>query len=345
MGVTIKDVAELAGVHASTVSRVFAGHAAISAATRERVMAAAEQLNFHPNAIAGALRTQRASTLGMVIPYTYDEFFSDPFFPEVVRGLSTVICPLGYRLVLAGVDTPAREPEEVMRLVRTHLVDGIIVQASRINVDTTSRLLTEGHPFVLLGRPMVDHPDINWVEIDSLNATREAVEHLITLGHQRIAFIGGQPDLVVTLDRLEGYRTALTAAGLPIDPALVDHGAFLLEGGQEAMQRMLALPRGRRPTAVFAANDLMAVGALLALQSAGLKVPRDVSLVGSLDSPLASLVTPQLTSSRADYQLLAKHAASALVAHIEHPDTTTPVKEWIPSHLVMRESTAAPRQH
>src|SRR5512142_2573860 len=102
MAVTIKDVAALAGVHASTVSRVFAGHTTISAATRSRVLAAAARLNFHPNAIAGALRTQRTGTLGMVIPYTRDEFFSDPFFPQIVHGISTVVCPQGYRLSLAG---------------------------------------------------------------------------------------------------------------------------------------------------------------------------------------------------------------------------------------------------
>ncbi len=148
----------------------------------------------------------------------------------------------------------------------------------------------------------------------------------------------------MTLDRLEGYRAALNAAGIVEDPALIEYGAFLIESGQAAMQHLLGLPPRRRPTAVYAGNDLMAVGALLALQAAGLKVPRDVSLIGSLDSELASLVSPKLTSSRADYQLLARHAADALTAQIEHPGSGSPVKEWIPSHLVSRESTAPPKR-
>jgi DNA-binding LacI/PurR family transcriptional regulator len=226
MAVTIKDVAERAGVHSSTVSRVFAGHQTISQATRERVLAAAVELNFHPNAIAGALRTQRVSALGMVIPYRHEEFFLDPFFPEVVRGISTMICPKGYRLTLSGVEKSGDEPEAVMRLVRSHVVDGIIVQASRVGVDTTSLLREEGHPFVLLGRPLHDHQDINWVEIDALNGTREAVAHLLGLGHRCIAFIGGQAELVVTLDRLQGYRAALVTAGVSVDDRLVDYGDF-----------------------------------------------------------------------------------------------------------------------
>ncbi len=342
MAVTIKDVAELAGVHSSTVSRVFAGHTNISDATRKRVLAAASKLNFHPNAIAGALRTQRANALGMVIPYTHDEFFIDPFFPEVVRGLTTVLCPLGLRLSIAGVENLADEPNAVMQMVRTRLVDGIIVQASRVNVDTTSLLLTEGLPFVLLGRPLEDHPDIHWVEVDGRSATREAVELFISLGHRRIAFIGGQRDLVVTLDRLEGYHAALGAAGLSCDDHLVDYGDFLVEGGREAMQRLLSLPRRRRPTAVFAANDLMAVGVMLAVRAAGLQVPQDCSVIGSNDSPLAALVTPHLTSSRADYNHLARHAARSLINQIEHPDEAPPVKELIPCELITRESTAPP---
>lgn len=340
MKVTIKHVAELAQVHSSTVSRVFSGKAKISAATRERVLAAAAQLNFHPNAIARSLTTRRARALGMVIPYTQEEFFLDPFFPQVLRGLSDVACHQGFRLLLAGVEDPADEPRAVLELIRSQQVDGIIVQASRVGVDTTDVLLAERHPFVLLGRPLQDADEISWVEVDARQATLEAVRHLIALGHRRIAFIGGHPNMVVTLDRLEGYRQALAEAGLPCDERLIGYGGFRQEGGAEAMRRFLSMD-GMRPTAVCAANDLMAVGAMQALAEHRVAVPAGCSVVGTNDSPVAALTSPRLTSSYAPYDELARAAAQALIAQLDGTPVA-PVKRLLPCRLVVRESTAPP---
>jgi DNA-binding LacI/PurR family transcriptional regulator len=340
MKVTIKHVAELAHVHSSTVSRVYSGKAKISAATRERVLAAAAQLNFHPNAIARSLTTRRAHVLGMVIPYTQEEFFLDPFFPQVLQGLSDVACRQGFRLLLAGVEDPADEPEAVLQLIRSQQVDGIIVQASRVGVDTTEVLLAEQHPFVLLGRPLQDAPGLSWVEVDARQATLEAVRYLAGLGHRRIAFIGGHPNMVVTIDRLEGYRQALEEAGIPYDERLVGYGGFRQEGGAEAMRRLLAID-GSRPTAVSAANDLMALGAMQALAEQGVRVPAECSVVGSNDSPIAALTNPRLTSSYAPYCELAREAARALIAELEGA-RSEPVKRLIPCRLVVRDSTAPP---
>lgn len=340
MKVTIKHVAKLAQVHSSTVSRVFSGKAKISPATRERVLAAAAELNFHPNAIARSLTTRRAHVLGMVIPYTREEFFLDPFFPQVLRGLSDVACRQGFRLLLAGVEDPAREPEAVLQLIRSQQVDGIIVQASRVGVDTTDVLLAEHHPFVLLGRPVEDADEISWVEVDARQATLEAVRHLIGLGHRRVAFIGGHPNMVVTLDRLEGYRQALGEAGLAYDERLVGYGDFGLEGGAEAARRFLSM-NGSRPTAICAANDLMAVGAMQALAERDLRIPVDCSVVGSNDSPIAALSCPCLTSSCAPYHELARQAAQALIAQLEG-SLAAPVKRLLACQLVVRDSTAPP---
>jgi len=337
---TIKHVAELAHVHPSTVSRVFSGRAKISEVTRRRVMDAASQLNFHPNAIARSLTTRRAHTLGMVIPYTQEEFFLDSFFPQVMRGLADVAYRQDFRLTLVGADDPKHEPKVALQLIRSHQVDGMIVQASRVGVDTTDVLLAEHLPFVLLGRPVEDTPEISWIEVDARQATREAVQHLTTLGHRRIAFLGGRPNMVVTLARLEGYRQALEEAGLPYDERLIGYGEFRQDGGASAMRQFLALGEDR-PTGVFAANDLMAIGAMQALEDAGLSVPSDCSVVGSNDSPIAALTSPHLTSSRAPYYDLACEAAQALIAHIES-ELTTPVKKLLPCELIMRDSTAPP---
>jgi DNA-binding LacI/PurR family transcriptional regulator len=339
MKVTIKHVAKLAKVHPSTVSRVFSGNVKISESTRKRVMDAASQLNFHPNAIARSLTTRRVHTLGMVIPYTQEEFFLDSFFPQVMRGLADVAYRHGFRLMLAGADDPKHEPKVALQLIRSHQVDGMIVQASRVGVDTTDVLLAEHLPFVLLGRPVEDAPEISWIEVDARQATCEAVQHLATFGHRRIAFIGGRPNMVITLDRLQGYRHALNEAGLPYDEHLIGYGEFSQAGGAIAMRQFLALDKDR-PTAVFAANDLMAIGAIQALEEVGLSVPGDCSVVGSNDSPIASLTSPRLTSSRAPYFELAHEAALALIAQLgDQP--AAPVKKLIPCQLIVRDSTAA----
>jgi DNA-binding LacI/PurR family transcriptional regulator len=338
MKVTIKHVAKLAQVHPSTVSRVFSGNAKISEITRTRVLDAASQLNFHPNAIARSLTTRRVHTLGMVIPYTQEEFFLDSFFPQVMRGLADVAYRQGFRLMLAGTDDPKYEPKAALQLIRSHQVEGMIVQASRVGVDTTDVLLAEHLPFVLLGRPVEDTPEISWIEVDARQATREAIQHLTALGHRRIAFIGGRPNMVVTLDRLQGYHQALDEAGLPYDGELIGYGEFRQEGGAMAMRQFLALGKDR-PTAVFAANDLMAIGAIQAFEQVGLGVPNDCSVVGSNDSPIAALTSPRLTSSRAPYFELAREAALALIVQLgDQP--AAPVKKLIPCQLIVRDSTA-----
>jgi DNA-binding LacI/PurR family transcriptional regulator len=337
MKVTIKHVAQLAQVHPSTVSRVFSGHAKISESTRSRVMDAANRLNFHPNAIARSLTTRRAHTLGMVIPYTQEEFFLDSFFPQIMRGLGDVAYQQGFRLMLTGVEDPQHEPKATLQLIRSHQVDGMIVQASRVGVDTTDVLLDEHLPFVLLGRPVEDKPEISWIEVDARQATLEAVQHLTALGHRRIAFIGGRPNMVVTLDRLQGYRQALEEAGLPYNERLIGYGEFRQDGGSEAMRQFLALGNDR-PTGVFAANDLMAIGAMEAIASASLCVPSDCSVVGSNDSPIAALTSPSLTSSRAPYFELAREAALALIAQLGN-QPAEPVKKLIPCQLIVRDST------
>lgn len=338
---TIKDVAELAKVHPSTVSRVFSGSEKISQSTRLRVIRAAEQLNFYPNAIARSLSTQRAYTLGMIIPYTHEEFFLDPFFPQILRGMTAVICPNGFRVVLAGANALEDEPHLALELTRSRQVDGMIVQASRVNVDATTTLLSEGLPFVLLGRPVKDSPNIWWVEVDAQTSTDEAVSHLVELGHKRIGFIGGDPSLVVTLDRLQGYRQALRRAGLVFSKGLVKYGGFRQDGGAQAMNQFLAMGGGM-PSAVYAANDLMAVGAMQAVHARGLSVPHDCSVVGSNDSEAAMLVTPHLTSSQVPYYNLGREAARALLMQLEDPSAPA-IKKLLSCPLVVRESTAPPQ--
>ena len=342
MKVTIKHVAELARVHPSTVSRVFSGNAKISEETRKRVSAAADQLNFHPNVIARSLTTRRAHALGMIIPHTQEEFFLDIFFPQVMRGLTDVAYEQGFRLILAGVDNPEHEPAAALRLIRSQQVDGMIVQASRLGVDTTDVLLNEHLPFVLLGRPLEDKSDISWIEVDARQATYDAIRYLISLGHKHIAFIGGRPNMVVTLDRLQGYRQALDEAGLLYDERLIDYGEFRQDGGHSAMGRFLELA-DKRPTGVFAANDLMAIGAMQAIEAAGLRVPHDCSVVGSNDSPIAAVTSPRLTSSRTPYCELAREAAQALITQLGD-EPARPVKKLIPCQLIVRDSTgpAAP---
>lgn len=337
MAPTIRDVAELAGVHPSTVSRVFSGNEKISKRTRQRVMEAAHHLGFHPNAVARSLSRRLSNTLGLVIPHMRSEFFEDPFFPQVVKGLMTESYPHNFRLIIAGSDSREEELDQSLALLRSRHADGIIVLTSHLDGATIQELRANTHPFVIVGRPALTFPDLSWVNTDNIAATALMTTHLLDLGHRQIAFIGGRNDAVVTADRLAGYRQALRGAGIPFDEGLIEYGNFHQEGGTAAMARLLA----RRPTltGVVVASDLMAVGAMEALAIAGRRVPDDISIVGSNDSALASLMIPPLTSSRVPYAELARLAAHALIEMVLG-ERDEPFTRLLPCPLIVRGSTA-----
>lgn len=332
---TMKDVARAAGVAPSTVSRVLAGSSRISPDTHERVRKAMRDLNYHPNAIARSLARSVSHTIGLVIARPADQAFANPFFAEVVRGISSVLNRAGYNLLLLPTDSPEHERQGCLRLLRGRRADGVILATARVNDPLVADLAREDHRFVVIGRVPGSRP-VTWVNNDNVAVGHAATQHLLDRGHRRIALINGPSDLVVSLDRREGYAQALSAAGLSPDAALMQDGGFTREGGYHAMLRLL--DQTDPPTGVFCTDDTMAVGALQACGERQAAVPGRVALVGVNDDPLAAHVYPPLTTVRIPVFELGATAARTLVDMLS--GELTAVRQIIlPSELISRAST------
>lgn len=336
---TIRDVAERADVHPSTVSRVFSGSASISEATKKRVVAAAEELDFWPNAIARSLSIQKTNTLGIVIPYVFEGFFDDIFFPQIMRGMLNAAYDHGYRLIVGGSDGYQNEIEQIKEIMGSNQADGIVVMSSRLDVDTVGALIKQGTPFVLLGHPPSrEYEEIFWVDVNNYSATQQAVDYLISLGHRRIAYVGGDPEVITTQERERAYRRCLQETGIEINPGWIDYGYFAEEGGSVAVERMMAL-EGEMPTAYYAANDLMAFGVIRALKGFGFSVPEDVSVIGTNDSPAALQISPALTTIQVPYAEMAGEAVELLIGQI-NGERKKPANRVLDCSLVVRGTTA-----
>jgi len=333
----IKDVATLAGVSPSTVSRVIADHPRISHSTRERVKAAMIELDYHPNAIARSLVRKSSEAIGLLIPNTIEQFFLNPFFPEVLRGITQIAQHAGYDIFLSTALHGLNDVQRLEQMVRSKRVDGIILLAARQR-DPLLEVLSENHiPSVLIGRPPGDMP-ISWVNNDNRKAAYDDTHHLIQLGHKRIGFIGGFQELLVSVDRLAGYTSALQDAGITPNPQLVVSGEFLEEVGYNGMMRLLAL--AERPSAVVASDDVLAFGAMRAAGELGYRIPEDMGIVGFNDIPLAKLANPPMTTMNVRIYELGQTAARLLIEHISQPDLP-PRGITIPHELVIRRSCGA----
>lgn len=335
---TIKDVARLAGVAPSTVSRVVAGSSRISPQTHRRVRQAMEDLNYHPNAIARSLARRSTGIIGLNISRPAEQAFANPFFAEVIRGIGSVLQKKGFNLLLSSSDTEREERQTCLGLLRENRVDGVILTSSRAGDRLIKELKKERHPFVLIGR-VIDGDDVNWVNNDNEAVGAMAVRHLYDLGHRRIAIINGPREFVVSIDRENGYRRALEERGLRVDPGMVQNGRFTQDEGYRAMERLLQVRP--HPTAVFAADDAMALGALQCLNKHGLRVPTDISLIGVNDDPIAAHVQPPLTTVRIPIFELGAVAARMIVELVEG-ELDVSQRVILPSCLVVRESTAGP---
>lgn len=330
---TIKDVARAAGVAPSTVSRVLAGSSRISPDTHARVRTAMRELNYHPNAIARSLARNATHTIGLIISRPAEQAFANPFFPEVMRGIGSVLQAEGYNLLLNMTASPSEERSACMRLLQQRRVDGVILTSARSHDQLIDDLLLEERPFVLIGR-VPDARPVNWVNNDNVAVGEMAVEHLLTRGHRRIGAIHGPLELTVAVDRREGFQGALIRAGLPVAAELEADGGFTREGGYRAMAQLLALPEP--PTAIFCADDAMAVGALMAIREQG--KARQIALVGVNDDPLTALIDPPLSTVRIPVFDLGATAARRLIDLLTRGNGS-PRQVILPSQLVVRESS------
>jgi LacI family transcriptional regulator len=337
MSLTLEEVGKLAGVSRSTVSRVINGHPSVREQVRERVWQVINDTGYHPHAAARSLVTRRTRIIGAIIPQAVMTLFVDPFFPLLLCGIIETCNDHGYYLMLSLFNGPATEDELYRRQVHSGHLDGVIVASPNTDDPLFAKLLQDGVPFVLVGH----HPDtrVHYVDADNVGGARMATEHLIRLGHTRIATITGPLSMASGENRLAGYCQALEAHHIPVHEALIVEGDFTEGSGVMGMQHLLSAS----PTAVFAASDTMAIGALKAIREANLRVPRDVALVGFDDIPVAAALEPALTTVRQPIERLGSMAADLLLKLLEYPpDAQAPANRIVlPTKLVVRDSCGA----
>ncbi|HEY1012186.1 MAG TPA: LacI family DNA-binding transcriptional regulator, partial [Herpetosiphonaceae bacterium] len=308
---TIKQIAELAQVSRATVSRVLNEHPSVRPEVRSRVLQVIREQDYMPQAAARSLANRRTNAIGLLIPRSAALILADPFFHQVIQGITEQCAARGYFLMLSMV-TGEMEHDLYRRIVRSRPIDGLVMLSSDVDDPILPLLLRDGPPLVLVGQhPYLPVP--HWVDVENREGTRQVVDHLIGLGHRRIGMITGPLDMVAGLDRRDGYKQALLEAGLPIESALIVEGDFTQEGGRLAMRRLLE----QRPGAVFAANDMMALGALQTAREAGLRVPEDLALAGFDDIPVAPFANPPLTTVRQPIREIGLTAANLLIDLLE----------------------------
>ncbi len=334
VNVTIKDVSVCAGVSPSTVSRVIADHPRISPDTKEKVRAIMSELGYYPNAIARSLVNQTSNSIGVIRARLTEESFANPFFPAVIQGISSVAHKHRLSLVLSTSNTFQQEDGECLELLRQRRVDGVILLASPRNDQLIPRLAADGFPFVLIGRHE-GAEDVSWVNNDNVEDAKTAVRYLLSQGHRRIACLDGDPRYVVSVDRLQGCKQACLEQGLPAPLDLVEHSEFSVEGGYQATLRLLE--RKASFSALFAVDDLVAIGAIRALQERNIKVGSDVSVVGFNDTILGACVQPALTSVHVPIYELGQIAVQMLVAQL-YGSGLSPHHQMLPASLVIRDS-------
>jgi DNA-binding LacI/PurR family transcriptional regulator len=301
---TIYDVARLAGVSTATVSRALNGTGQIAPATRATIDAAVADLGYHPNTAARSLVTRSTQTIALLLPD-----ITNPFYAALVNGIQDRALEAGHTMLLCTTEGDPEREEQYLSLLRAKQVDGVLVDGLVLPPDRITRFVRDGLPIVCLDRD-IDSTLVPLVQVDNRLGARLATEHLLALGHERIAHVTGAPDLRISAERIEGYRDAHRTAGIPLDPELISVGSFTEEGGYEAARSLLAT---RVFTAVFAANDLSALGVLSALAEAGRRVPRDISVVGFDDLRLSRFTTPPLTTVHQPAREIARRATELLL--------------------------------
>lgn len=334
---TIDKVAKLAGVSPATVSKVLNNRPYVSAETRAAIERVIAETGFVPSQRARGLSKRRSFILGLLIPYTPDQVFTDPHLLECIRGIESEANEHEYNVLLSTARAPSEAASACVRLLRSDVIDGAVVLETLDLQPFAEGLGRREAPLVLIGYTHAE--GICAVHADDYGGARQAAQHLLALGHRRIGVISSAPRPFALEERMRGVQEALAAAGLQHDPRLLALGDFSVESGEAAGALLLGLPEP--PSAIFALNDRMALGVLRAAQSRGLRVPEDLSIVGFDDIALATLVTPALTTVRQPGFELGAAAARQLFALLENqPPQATSV---IPTSLLVRGSTGEVR--
>ena len=310
---TIQDVAELAGVSISTVSRVLNGNTRVNEAIKERVETAMADLAYQPNPAARSLRTNRSRIIGLLI-----SDIQNPFFMSLIQGVEDAALRHEYSLILCNSSENPQREQQYLDVLYAERVAGVIIVPTheQLRADVLTRFRERGIPLVAVDR-RVKNRSVDAILVDNLRGAHEAVAHLIAGGYRRIGVITGPQTITTGRERLEGYRQALQAAGLPVNPALERCGTFKAESGRALAGELLDLQPP--PDALFVGNNLMALGALQAIHARNLRIPDDIGLVGYDDMPWADLGSVALTTVLQPAYELGSTAALRLFQHLQNP--------------------------
>ena len=331
MSVTIKDVAKESNVAPSTVSRVIAGSSKISEKTKKRVEEAIKKLNYHPNVIARSLANKATKVIGVVLPNEAEDLFKNPFFIQIMTGISTYVQKSGYYIMYTFCKTEEDEVKHIEDYVNSNLVDGIILTVVRFKDKCIKYLQEIDFPFVVIGRPE-DTKNVLWVDNDNFQAMYNVVSRLLVKGHREIAFIGASSELTVSKDRLSGYKQAHMIHGVDINEnIIVEVEEFKENLGYKAMQE---LSNTQKMTAVVATDDLLAFGANSYLIEKSIK---DISVIGFNNIPLAEYQKPSLTSVDINAKKIGYYAAKLLIDKLENNIIES--HHIIETALIERDST------
>ncbi|MBE0478733.1 LacI family DNA-binding transcriptional regulator, partial [Candidatus Aerophobetes bacterium] len=304
----IKDVAKLAGVSPALVSLALNGKPYVSKQAKEKIYRAIKKLGYRPNIVARSLRQKRTGTIGLVL-----SDIANPFFPEIARGVEQRAREYEFNVILCNTDADPFQEEKSIETLLSKQVDGLIISSAR-SIDNLKRYLKESRPIVLVNRDPAPGM-FDFVGIDNVSSAKVAVNHLIKLGHERIAFIEGEPASAASFGRYEGYKMALKEARLSLKENYVRIGYLKYEGGYRAM--LFFLRQTSPPTAVFCANDMMALGAIDACMDKNVRAPQDMAIVGFDDMWVASLKTVQLTTMRQPRSQIGEKAVDLMMERIE----------------------------
>jgi DNA-binding LacI/PurR family transcriptional regulator len=337
MIVTIKDVAKKANVAPSTVSRVISNSPRISEKTKKRVREVMEQLGYHPNFQARSLAAKSTQAIGVIMPNSAYHAFQNPFFPEVLRGISTNAHTNKYGIYLSTGSTEDEIYEEVTSMVQGRRVDGIVLLYSRVNDKTMKFLQEADFPFTVVGRPDENEERVTYVDNDNIFITKQITNYLIQLGHRNIAFVGGSLDFVVTIDRLNGFKLALSEAGIPFNDEYLVNEELIKENGKKAITALMNLQSP--PTGLVTQDDLIAYEIISHLEDMKIRVPSDVSIVSFNNLLLSEHSKPSITSVDIAIYQLGYEAAKCLIEIIRNPDLL-PRRITIPTKIIERKSCA-----
>lgn len=332
---TIRDVAERAGVSTATVSRVINGSDSVALETRTKVLKTIDTLNYEPSRLARRMRSGIASVLGVVV-----SDISNPFFASVVRGVESIAYRSQYGIILCNSDEDKEREEYYLRLLQAEKVAGVIVAPADEQNNLCGYLLEDGIAVVAIDRQLA-HLDVDTVLVDNYSGAYQAITHLINLGHRRIGFIGGPPQLITGRERQRGYTQALADNQIGVNNALIRIGDFRQPSGHKQAEALMNLETP--PTALFVANNLMTLGALNAIHERGLTIPDDISIVGVDDFPWSESLNPPLTVVAQPATEMGMTACQLLLNRINQRDIPTHAVRISPT-FVIRSSTS-PGKH